>query len=414
MKFFALITLLFLALSVNDAVPVTSKPTVISLVKQANEKSNWLNVRKIHQVRALVKYQKLVKTAYASDKDVLNQLELAISGKSGGKTGEVDLTVEVSGNIDIGYFGPITIGGQTFNTIFDTGSSDLWVPSAGCNSKACKQHEPFDTKASKTFKLLNKDFKIQYGTGNVSGITAQDNLVVGGVESKGQIFGLTNEESDDFANVPFDGIMGMALNQLSAENATTPFSNMVSQGSVNNPFFGFHLQRSLDKGDTGSLTLGGVDNSKFDGSITFSKLVNNQGFWEIGLDDASVNGKPLNFNGRSAIIDTGTTLVVIPEEDAKKIHNLIPGATQINGTFVVPCNTNVNVAFTFAGVSYNIDPRDLAIQPTGINNTCASGISAGNIGGNTTWLVGDVFLKNVYSVYNIQDLTVGFAPSKIK
>ncbi|RIB30112.1 aspartic peptidase domain-containing protein [Gigaspora rosea] len=208
--------------------------------------------------------------------------------------------------------------------------------------------------------------------------------------------------------------MGMALDQISAEQAITPFSNMVSQKSVENPFFGFHLQRSKDKGDTGSLTLGGVDNSKFVGNITFSKLVNKKGFWEIKLDDASVNGKALDFNGRNAIIDTGTTLVIIPLQDAEKIHKQIPGATKINGQFVVPCNTNVNVAFTFAGVSYNINPRDLAFQPTGTNNTCASGISAGNIDGNTTWLVGDVFLKNVYSVFNIKDLLVGFAPSKIE
>ncbi|RIB24666.1 aspartic peptidase domain-containing protein [Gigaspora rosea] len=193
--------------------------------------------------------------------------------------------------------------------------------------------------------------------------------------------------------------MGMALDQLSAEKAITPFSNM----GFKKPFFGFHLQRSKDKGDTGSLTLGGIDHSKFVGSITFSKL----------LDDASVNGKALDFNGKNAIIDTGTTLAVMPLQDAEKIHKQIPGATKINGQFVVPCNTKVNIAFTFAGISYNIDPRDLAFQPTGKNNYCASGISAGNIGGNTTWLVGDVFLKNVYSVFNIKDLSVGFAPSKI-
>ncbi|KAF0521895.1 hypothetical protein F8M41_015671 [Gigaspora margarita] len=127
MKFFVLITLFFLALSVIDAAPITSKPTVISLVKHANKKSSWLKVRKIHKLRALVKYQKLVKSAYASDKAVLNQLALAIEGKYGDKSGEIDLTVESNGNLDIGYFGPVTIGDQKFNTIFDTGSSDLWV-----------------------------------------------------------------------------------------------------------------------------------------------------------------------------------------------------------------------------------------------------------------------------------------------
>ena len=49
------------------------------------------------------------------------------NGTSGGAAsgGVANDPLSNEGN-DIGYFGPITIGGQTFNTIFDTGSSDLW------------------------------------------------------------------------------------------------------------------------------------------------------------------------------------------------------------------------------------------------------------------------------------------------
>ena len=49
-----------------------------------------------------------------------------------------------------------------------TGSSDIWIPDADCGS--CESHEKFDPDASSTYKDLDSNFQIMYGSGPVEGM----------------------------------------------------------------------------------------------------------------------------------------------------------------------------------------------------------------------------------------------------
>ena len=66
-----------------------------------------------------------------------------------GEPGEGDIIISDVANAQ--YFGEIAVGseGQTFEVIFDTGSSNLWIPSAEC-AKSCKGKPKYDHDASET------------------------------------------------------------------------------------------------------------------------------------------------------------------------------------------------------------------------------------------------------------------------
>ncbi|CAG8657176.1 6419_t:CDS:1, partial [Dentiscutata heterogama] len=264
---------------------------------------------------------------------------------------------------------------------------------------------------SSTFKTHNKKFSITYGSGNTSGISATDTFNIAGFTIKNQTFGLSDVVSSDFADSPFDGILGLALDSLSSLHAKTPFQNLIDHGDVKSPVFSFVLG-SLQDGTnrTGNeLIFGGID-PKYSDSISYNRLDIGNGFWQIVMDDALVNGSSLGLEGKSAIIDTGTTLVIVPPQDAELVHSRIPGAQNSDGTYLIPTDTTAVVSLTFGGVTYNIKTEHLVVDDAG-NGLSVSGIQGGSVtGSDDVWLVGDVFLKNVCSVYDVKNRAVGFAP----
>lgn len=309
---------------------------------------------------------------------------------------------------DEGYIATVQIGTPPtdYLILMDSGSADFWVGSENCQSEGgggCGNHTFLGSQSSSTFVDNNQPFNVTYGSGEVSGDIVTDNVAIAGLQLNTHTFGVANTESVQFSSdaTPFDGLMGLAQSTLSEQGVDTPVESLSKAGLIPATITSFKLGRVADADNDGEVTFGSLDTSKFDQNslVTFDN-VNQEGFWEGAMDAVTVGGQDLGLKGRTAILDTGTTLIIAPDADAQAVHAAIPGAqSDGQGGFTIPCTTSTPVALSFGGTSFAIDPRDLLFSPVDPNDPtgdCVSGISSGQIGAATEWLVGDVFLKNVY------------------
>lgn len=259
---------------------------------------------------------------------------------------------------------------------FDTGSSDLFLPSSNCGS-SCSGHTKYNPSKSSTAKDAKKRFSLAYGDGStVSGEQYTDTVNFGGLIATKQRLGAASTYSGfESSRFPPDGLMGMAFQSISEYNSPPVFQTLVAQGKVAEPVFGFTLLKSGSE-----LYLGGVDNSKFDGSLTYAP-VTQQGYWQISLDGASVGSNSVFSSGVEAIVDTGTTLIIGDTSNVASIYAAIPGSkdassTLGSGTYTIPCDSVPdNVSFTIAGKDFSISADNFSLGPASDGSSdCVGGI----------------------------------------
>jgi hypothetical protein len=326
-------------------------------------------------------------------------------------------TVSDSGSIVINdyensqYYGEIALGTpeQTFEVIFDTGSADLWVAGVGCDS-SCGRHAEYNSAASSTYVANGTSFDIMYGSGPVSGFESFDILNLGGLTVTNQEFAEVTDASGLGAAYKlgkFDGILGLAFDVLSVNKIPTVFDNLVSQDLLDESLFAFYLGNS--RSDKGELTLGGIDTTHYTGDITYVPL-RAATYWEITLGDLTVDGESFVGTGEEkAIVDSGTSILTGPSNEVAKIAAKLGAKEIIAGEYMMKCDYDApDMVFNIAGKDYTLSPEDYLI-PDG--DLCLLGLMALDIGEPTgpLWILGDVFMRKYYTVFDVANERVGFA-----
>jgi len=325
-----------------------------------------------------------------------------------------------SGNIPIStmedaqYYGPVQVGtpGQTFQVIFDTGSSNLWIPAANCSS--CGLHTKFNAGASTSYQADGRPFYIQYGSGPVSGYLGEDVVTMAGLEVQNITFAeITDPSGLGLAYLigSFDGILGLAFSTISVDDLQPVFLAMVQQGVVDKPIFSFYLETT---GNNGELTIGGADPSHYTGDVSYVPLTS-ETYYEVALNGFTAGGSTVT-NTAKAILDTGTSLLALPTKDAAAFAASVGASPTINPQeYSIPCSSvsslptmNItigDVSFSLPGSAYvlNVEDVECILGVTGLDVPAPAGPLV---------ILGDPFLRYYYASFDVQQKRVGLAKAQ--
>lgn len=325
-------------------------------------------------------------------------------------------SVPIANFLNAQYFSEIGIGTppQSFKVILDTGSSNLWVPSTSCTSIACYLHAKYDSSASSTYSKNGSSFDIAYGSGSLSGFVSQDTVQIGDLIIKKQDFAeATSEPGLAFAFGKFDGILGLGYDTISVNKIVPPFYNMINQGLLDEPVFAFYLGDANTEGDESEVVFGGVNPDHYTGKITKIPL-RRKAYWEVDLDAITFGKETAELDNTGVILDTGTSLIVLPSTLAELLNKEIGAKKSFNGQYTVECDTRdklPDLGFTLSGYNFSITAYDYILE---VQGSCISAFTGMDIKApvGPLAILGDAFLRKWYSIYDLADNSVGIAKAK--
>ncbi|CAK7245028.1 MAG: hypothetical protein STHCBS139747_006594 [Sporothrix thermara] len=339
--------------------------------------------------------------------------EVLLKKTDDGTLGEVPAEDQLN---DLEYLCEVSIGtpAQKLKLDFDTGSADLWVVSTELPSNLTEGHSAFDPETSSTFKAMRGySWKIQYGdSSSASSDVGTDAVTIGGLTVQDQAVELAKEMSAEFAQSKGDSLLGLAWSSI---NTSTPMDNLVESKQLpeGHQFFTSCLYSSRDAGKESFYTFGYIDSQFADKDIAWTNIDKSNGFWQFPSKSITIGDQKIERTGNTAIADTGTTLCLVSDDACKALYAAIPGARydETQPGWVIPTSVTAeklpSVKIAVRDNDFEIQPEDLVYgEPDG-------GVWYGAVqsrGDFTIDILGDVFLKSIYAIFDVGNVRFGAIP----
>ncbi|KAJ3554113.1 hypothetical protein NM688_g3271 [Phlebia brevispora] len=307
------------------------------------------------------------------------------------------------------YAATVYIQGQPYVVQLDTGSADLWIGAEVDNW--------IDTGYNGSIRYV--DTSVAAGPIGLANVTFGDFTIPAQA--------LLSAPGSNASTLNRQGLLGLANNfqseifktlRNSSYSGITVLDHIFSIYPNESNFISFLLTRN-EIGTTGGgvFTIGETVQQLSDITTSPKLPVFNQseGAWLTLMDAVEING--VRYSGNSSVqsvqntsqvvvvLDSGTTEATAPPYYVDAMYKDIPGATfdeNING-YYVPCDTKTNISMVFGNYTYPMHPID-AINICDANVTSGALLCCGTFSYNSPdgvdFILGDAFLRNVYSLYD--------------
>ena len=197
-----------------------------------------------------------------------------------------------------------------------------------------------------------------------------------------------------------------------------PFHSMFAQHYVSSCMFSMYMTKSNDMTRlgkdkaAGEIIFGGTDETKFVGPMVRLPVIDPSRYWAVTMDELRVGNFTMGTD-LQVIVDTGSSICIGPPDQVANLHAIIDGtkAEGNSGEYNVGCPENPealpDVTFKLGGLEFTLDPMQYTIQVD--QDSCLSGFMELDLPKPYSWLLGDIFLSTIYTEYDCEKKTVGFA-----
>jgi len=336
------------------------------------------------------------------------------------------------------FVGTLGIGtpSQNMRVIYDTGSSNTWLPGHQCDEASCDKYGKYDRHKSTSFQELREaeglgeshtsNFYIKYGSGLVRGKVIQDNISLGGIKLKKARFGeVSYEHGHAFRKGHFSGIVGLAFPSLAAANMYPLFDQVIDQKVLNKNEFGFYLSNRIDT--PSRLMLGDSAEGSWKGELTHHDVIESN-YWSVRMADVMVGDQRLNIcpqEGCKVAVDSGTSLITGPSQHVSQLLQKLDIAHNChNWDSIKPLSLLLEASRPDGSKylkKYPLAKNEFVFEMKnqhGQRKACTPGVMALDVPQprGPLWIMGDLFMMKYFTQYNrhTNQVKIGLANHKSK